>query len=443
MLLFSVTVNIAFAQTTGGTDLSGDNVTASNVFGAAGTSARMLANMAADCTTPASYLASGQTEGQLQNSQIDVGPIINTMIGQNISKICLPQGHYLLNTTINLSNNTSIIGVGAGTELEVNIVNGDAILASSASYNTLRDFTLKAQVVRTGGAAIHLQNTFHEVIEHVYLQNDSSGNHYDGIYADGANDTHILDTEMRGGSGDGIRLGGTTQHAVDTYISGTNINGRFNNDVELQWASGIYLNGMDLLGAVSECVRVDPSASQEVDGLRATLVLADSNSNNGWHFTGSGPITETSLTNCWGATNGYTDGTITGAADGIRVDNTALNNLVVQGSEFHNNTATGIEIYAGENIIINGNTSFNNGRYASNTYSGISVGTAASYVVVANNVSGQGGINAPTANVQRYGINSVSTNYISVTNNITQQNMMGSTNIAAGANVYVAGNIGN
>lgn len=401
-----------------------------------GIASRTIGERAGTDVQPQDFLATGQAQADLINNKIDVGALINKAFAAGVWRVHLPCGNYLISTTITMSGYQSLIGDGMCTALSSNTSQGD-VLDVAGSFNTVRDVRFVNATKKSGGAVIAATSTFHLVIDHIDI--DATATNvpwWNGIALYGANDTHINDSEIRpAGGNSGIQMSGTSNsgRTEDTYIEHTNING-WETDLELAWASGNYLSNMDVLSATGVGILFDPSSSQEVDGTRASQVLSDSNNSDGWRVAGAGPITETTLTNCWGATNGYEPGssTINALSDGIHILNSKTNNFSVVASEFHANTAHGIEVTAGSNIIISENSLFMNGtagitsandtsEYSKNTYYGIFLDTGASNVNVNGNMGGLGGVeNVGTTNHQKYLIDSASGSYITMTGNMGQ-----------------------
>lgn len=392
-----------------------------------GTSARTAAERAMSDPQPADFILAGQSVADLVTQKIELGAVLNAALAAGARHIRIPCGEYTISTTVALTGTQQIEGAGRCVQLFVASPTAD-IFVVTGSYNSVGNFSITTAVTRTAGAVFRLSDAFHTVVDHVIVDRTSASvSWYWGLVVAGANDSHISDVEMRpGGTQSAIVLTGTDQRAEDTYLSLMNING-WQNDVELQWSSGAYLSNMDLLGATGYGVLFDPGAGQEVDGTRATQVLSDSNTQDGWHFGGTGGITETSLVNCWGATNGMSPGTstIVANATGLNVTNPNTNNLSVTASEFHSNTAQGIYVGAGKNIVINGNSLFANGLAGATSltsggtmYDGIMIDVGASYVTANGNMGGVGGINAGTPSHQRYLINNVSTGYVTMIGNM-------------------------
>lgn len=411
---------------------------------------------------PQDFLSSSETISELVNQKIDVGALINKAFKSGISRVRIPCGNYLITTTIQMSGLQTLMGDGMCTALYSTIV-GDDVIDVSGAFNTIRDIRINNMVTKTGGNVIFAHKTFHLVIDHIDI--DAVNTHtywWNGIVLYGANDTHINDSEMRpAGKNAAIQLSGTqkTGRSEDTYITHTNING-WKYALELSWASGNYLSNMDLLSATEFGVIFDPESWQEVDGTRASQILSDSNTKDGWRFDGVGAITETSLTNCWGSTNGYQQGSsqIVALADGLHVVNPNTDNLTVLASEFHSNTAHGIEIDSGQNILISSNTIFMNGiggqakildtsAYKPNSYSGIFIHKPVSYISVTNNIGGLGGVrNASAINHQKYLVSTESSNYVTISLNIGNHHWGESVvnaNGAVGKNIILNNNNGN
>ncbi|QDH14018.1 hypothetical protein E3E12_07320 [Formicincola oecophyllae] len=440
------------------TDISLDTSTAQ---GAA--LARTEAERQSTFMEPQDFLnaSQGQTTAGLVQGQVDVGPIINTMLGQGVRSIYLPCGFYKLATTINLPSYAKLQGAGACTVLSLQSSTGDGIAGRNVSFTSLRDFTMEADVVKQSGAAIAYYNAFETGIENIPftngLVNNVQGLHYDNIYLEGANSTHISHVSGRGASHNGITATGRSKRAEDTYVTSSGFDSYGRAPLELIWASGVYLSSLDLLHGQAAGILVDPdiSKSQEVDGLRATAVLGDSNIGPGWLLGGSGPITEFNITNCWGSTNGFKPGTMDSAglapAQGFALTNPAANGVTVASSEFHANTGAGIDIEQGTHIIVNGNAVYMNAYNNPKRFPGIYVGNLPDMVTVTNNQSGAGGeaqnIQGGTrTSLQSYGIQSSvqpDGHVAQFEGNMGTGNQLGAFNIPTGGSLIVLGNGGN
>lgn len=410
---------------------------------AASTMPRTLAERAMSMPQPGDFLSSGQTVAQLISGQIDVGPIMNAMISAGVLTIHLPCGTYKLATQVQLANNVSISGDGACTILSVQTTAGDVISGASVQYTRVHDLTMQADVNRTSGGAITLHNSFENRISDVWFT-AGTGAHWTDIYLDGANGTHIDRVSGRGANWDGIIATGTSQRSEDTYVSNSTFDGYGGAPIELAWASGVYLSRLDLLGGKNAGVFVDPASPAEVDGVRATAVLADSNYGPGWRLDGSGAITEFNVTNCWGSTNG-----IGGNSSGFVALNPAINDLTIASSEFHANTNAGIDIENGNRITISGNMVFMNSLSGSAVAAGINIGANPNFLVVTYNQSGAGGEAQGNASqsLQSYGIVSAQPasntgHYALFGNNMATGNQTGGYSIATGTNVTTSNNVG-
>jgi len=453
VLLFSL-VGPAFASE----ENAGPTIVAENDHVRA-TMARTTAERDMTDAQPQDFLQQGQFLSDLRHRKIDVGAVINRAFAAGAQRVRIPCGDYLITTTIKVSDRQTLMGDGMCTALFASGSEGDVIDAKG-SFATIRDIRLVNAHTKSGGAVIAANQTFHLVIEHIDIDSiDVDTTWWNGIALYGANDTHINDSEIRpGGRNAAVQLSGTpeTGRSEDSYISHTNING-WKTNLELSWSSGAYLSNMDVLSAKGSGVLFDPSSSQEVDGTRAVQVLSDSNEREGWFFAGVGAITETNLSNCWSATNGYLPNSskVANSVDGLLVSNERVDNLTISGSEFHSNTGNGININVGKNIIIMGNSLFMNGVAGAaalpdliqekREYDGILIEKGASHVLINSNIGGYGGIkNTEDVNHQRFLIENRSKNYISISSNIGNRNWGGVLNskFQTEGNVSIDHNIG-
>ena len=393
---------------------------------------------------PQDYLGTGGTPADLIAGRIDAGKVINAMISGGVRAIHIPCGVYQFTTGIRLINNVTISGDGACVILSDQILSGDLIAGSSVQYTQVHDLTIQADVAKTSGSSIYYKNSFENRVHDVLFTN-GSGKHWTNITLDGANSTHIDRVTGRGGSHDGLAITGTDKRSEDTYFSSSGFNGYGGAALHVTWSSGLYLNSLDLLGSTQGGVVIDPDGSkgQEVDGLRGTSVLSDSNLGPGWSLIGSGLITEFNLTNSWGSTNGYRPGSLDMVGQpvaGFLVLNPNANNVTVASSEFHMNSGTGVDIQAGTHVVINGNTVFMNSTGKPGAFPGINIGQTPNYVTVTGNQTGLGGEAQSnlTKSVQSYGIISAQpvsdgSHYAVFLGNIATGNMQGGFNIPTSA----------
>jgi len=420
--------------------------------------ARTHAERTSALPQPHDYLASGQSVSDLVSGKIDIGPIVNLMISKGVKTIHFPCGTYRVATTINLINNVSLSGDGFGTIFSIQMTSGSVVSGVAVSYVRIHDLCFQADVTRTSGEAIFLQDSFENRFWNIIFSN-GSGRHWHNIHIAGSNGTHIVRVAGRGGGGDGIWVEGSSKYSQDTYISESGFDGYDSAPLHVSWSSGLYISAMDLLGGKVAGVLLDPdsSKSQEVDGFRGTAVLADSNKGPGWLLGGTGPITEFNITNCWGSTNGYTPGTlnVAGIAAGFVVTNPASNNVVVSSCEFHANTGTGIDFENGTHLSAIGNMVFMNSAGKSGGYPGINVGSNPNFVIIANNMSGAGGEaqnyqSGISQSAQNYGIlSSLPTgdtgHYAIFTGNLATGNQTGGFSIPTSTsdpNIVAANNVG-
>lgn len=377
----------------------------------------------------------------------DIGAAINAMFAAGINAVYLPSGTYTLTTTIVMTqNHQSIRGAGQSTIINVAVPNGPGISAVFLSDLILSELTFQPTINLTS-PVISWQNTFRCFMTHVVME-EGPGLLNGGVVLLAANDTHITDCEFHTNAqyGYGIHIAPfNNSRCEDTYITNVNING-FENGMYIEWSSGLYLSGMDVLSAANQGIYFNPALAYECDGTRASRVLCDSCTGSGWTFGGVGAITETCLTNCWGSTNGSTQGSGSDA-DGLYISNPNVNNLVIVGFEAHRNTANGIGIEAGTNISIVGGSLFNNGvnGTSSNVFYGLIIDTNAKNVTVGKCIGGTGGINVQATPTQAGLVHVVSTANIIVTECIGVNHKNGNVVVVdtTASTVIVANNLGN
>jgi len=435
------TINANVANKLGiGAESDTQLVTGANPIAAA-TMARTLAERAMSMPQPHDFLTTGQTISALLTGGIDIGAIVNAAEAIGVRNLHIPCGKYKQTTTINLVNNFSIFGSGACTIISLQMATGNGIYASSTQYNTIKDLTYQADVTRTADAAIELSGTFEETLKNIYFIS-GTGKHWNDIVLIGANGTHMDHMTGRGASYDGLLVTGSAGRSEDTYLTNSGFDTYGNAPVELQWSSGFYADKLDLLGGTVAGVLVDPGSTAEVDGVRMTAVLSDTNTGPGWLLSGTGAITEFNITNCWGSTNGNS----TTPSDGFKAYNANINDLTVASSEFHANYGSGVNIQSGSRILLNGNSLFMNSQAGSALYPGLLVGVNPDMLTATANQSGAGGEAEDGAHLslQSYAIVSQmpSGHYGVFAANLGTGNTTGGFSITTSTNVTETGDVG-
>ena len=330
--------------------------------------------------------------------------------------VTLPCGSYTLYGPILLNRSGEIIrGTNpACTRLIVKFADGDVIESRGPgiSNTSVRDLEISASVKRKSGYAIDLIRTFQSGVSNIVIDNAQGGRQFGGIKVSGANTTAINDVEMTGGgSSFGYYLtsaGG--QQAIDTFITRSNVSS-YLDDMAVDNASGIYLDKLDLILSLKDGLLVEPIApGANVNALLAESVLVDTSSGSGWVFTGTLPITEVKLTNCWGSGSGtLVSGSVpTAPENGLLAQDPALSGLSIQSSHFHHNGGNGISIVGGSEIQIGaGTTTLMNSAAGFAKADGIYIAAPANFVQLNGIISGQGGYMSEVAklrNYQRYGV---------------------------------------
>ena len=341
--------------------------------------------------------------GAIGNGTTDDTASINAAIAFAIStggnSVYFPAGNYKVTSTITWTGNgVQLIGEGRGiSKITANFATGDIIYINGSASSGVKQLSITSSVAKTTGAAIHFANCHNVQATNIGLES----NMYYGIQIEGGAAqfiTTIDDFEIDSGV-IGILIGGSTV-AADTWIQNGVINACTNAGIFVQYASGLYLYGVDIISC-STGITTYPSSNQSVSAVFADAVLCDTCGTNGWNFiTNGGNVNEVTLVNCWGSTCGAVDHTSSGMYFGQgsgKIEAIAITNPICV-----NNQGQGIFVQGATKInIVNPIVSFNS-MNNSNADSGITFYQNSSNFSVIGGMCGYDGI-APV-NYQQHGI---------------------------------------
>jgi len=423
-----------------GTDMSQSNVMASGA-----TRQRSAADRASDVRTPADFLASGQTEASLRGEGMDAAPAISAGLAKG--NVFLPCGSYRIDTPIVFPTTPAMLdGAAPGcVTLAVTYPIGDVVSSIQSSRSEISNIRFVGRVTRTNGAILRLKGTYGFTVRNVSFD----GSRFQDVVLEGTNTTKIIDSDFRPGTGDAcITLSGTGAQAVDTFVSRTNLAG-CGFGIYMNNASGVYLDNMDILASRTNAVLIGPvlSQGQNVNAVRANNILADTTvGGHGWRITSDAPVTELHLSNSWASGSGQqADGTFPTAYAGFYADNPNLDGAILTGFYGHRNGGQAIDIEAGQHIKLVSPMACMNSVTAANTFDGITIGAAASFVTINDPTSGECGFMKKVGfvNQQRYGlfVNNTSNQFISLIGGQYMANVTGTVGVnIKDPNLTMAGN---
>jgi hypothetical protein len=410
---------------------------------------RTLADKLFDLPTPADFLTPGQTTAQLIGGLIDAAPAIQAALATRRG-VFLPCGYYLLGSPIvTTTSGTGIVGAGNRcVTLAVAYPTGDAIKIGDGTATPLNvsmsGFMLYAVNPRTSGSAIRIQHANNVSLKDFTI----SGQFYSGVEVDGASGgaggfgIRMDNFEIQSATGSACLL--VKSFMQDVYLSNGLLGtipialGCRHAGLEIQDAGGVYATNLDVIGAGTNGLLIDPSAAstQSVFAVFLTNFLSDTSHADNIVLGGSGPITEINFNNVWASSS------VTGR--GLLASNPRLDGLTATNTTLIGNWQDGALITAGRNINFTaGLRAIENNMNPSGSFSGVSITAGVDQVTINSAKLGGGGVfgatirngapAAPVANRQAYGAIIAS----GVTNLIFTGNQAGG-NVTAGCSLPVA-----
>jgi hypothetical protein len=429
-----------------GGSVTGADISQSGVMASGASRQRSAADRASDVRTPADFLAFGQTEASLRGEGMDAAPAISAGLAKG--NVFLPCGSYRIDSPIVFPTTPAMLdGAAPGcVTLAITYPSGDVVSSIQSSRSEISNIRFVGRVARTTGAVLRLKGTYGFTVRNVSFD----GSRFQDVVLEGANTTKILDSDFRPGATDTcLTLSGTGAQTVDTFVSRTNLAG-CGFGVYMNNASGVYLDNMDILASQVNAVLIGPALNQQqnVNAVRAYNVLADTTiGGHGWRITANGPVTDIHLTSAWASGSGQqADGTFPTAYAGFYSDNPNLDGLMLTSFYGHRNGGQAIDIEAGQHIKLISPMACMNSVTAANTYDGITIGVAASFVTISDATSGECGFMKKVAgfvNQQRYGlfVNNTSNQFISLIGGQYMANVTGTVGVnIEDPNLTMAGN---
>lgn len=351
--------------------------------------------------------------------------------------VFFPPGTYKY-SSLTLGSGTRLIGSGRNaTTLSSSLTTGNTITISGKHECGIESLRLAPAAQMTTGNVVYAINA-HNLILRDFLIDDNA---YTCILLDGGADqfiTHIQNFVIGNCTGNGIEIGSTLV-VQDTFISNGVVANTGVDGIASVFASGVYIQNVDIISAANHCLTTFPAAAQYVVALLCTNVLCDTPT--GGHgvalFDDGGYVAEVSFSNCWFATC-----KLSGLMTGANVNGLALSNCRILNNQQH-----GVRLYAGtKNVSITGCQIFENSMQTNNTYDGILVDANNEYFRFIANDIGPGGVEQElgVANKQRYGISiasGTSTHYVIGGNNLAGNVTGGLLDGGSGTDKHIYGNL--
>lgn len=393
---------------------------------------------------------------------------INAANGTTQAIVQLPVGICVLGAATRpvVQNQSGLTVRGAGpnaTILKTNSATADVWVIGSSTCTlspytcpqstVLEEVQFATSVTRTAGWAIRKYATDRSYIKRISINNMFGGILIDGHCNSGncEYNTWVMDSyiDQSGNpnvvNSTGVQLGTATTTDAAGQIQNTWL---WNLDISnfyfgLQTYSASAVNNMNMYG-VNNTVGANytPNGSNHViiysygEGWNSNAYAGISIAPTNGAKVGLSQFTNLSIES--DGSNGNSFGVLidggSGGTAGV-VDTMQFNGCAVGQS-----AREGIVINNAKNIILTGCVVGQNGMATSNTYSGLLIGSGASNINVAGGRYGSAYLFGPSSNQQKYGIESASNNYISVTGVNSLGNLTGGISIAGGGNVINANN---
>jgi hypothetical protein len=344
------------------------------------------------------------------------------------------------------TNGITLQGAGEGaTKILLSNATQNGIVIGNGTNNPnniyATGFSMASSGTQTAGSAVLIQNGHNCGVSHLrftgmFWSIDLEGGASQFLY-------FVSYIEITSGIANGIVIGNISL-VQDVWIDHCAIASCSNDGILLLNVSGFYFNQIDSL-TCGYGLATFPAAGQQVTGGWCNTVICDTCVNNGWHLlTNGGKVTDLSLVNCWGSSNG-TGGGGTNLNNGFvcnqgtgQINGVTLNDFMAV-----NNQGAGAYLVAGSNISILNSKVYTNSQLGSAVRSGIEVAGNFAGFKILNTDSGAGGPFTP--NLQAYGLTIAAgcLNYVVANNNLAG-NVTGAllNSATIGTNSRVYGNIG-
>lgn len=388
------------------------------------------------------YLAVGQTLAGLVTAAFDAAPVINAALAAGVS-VQLPCGTYTIGgpLTAVARDGARLVGTEGCTVFNIAFAAGD-VIHLTGHFQTVRDIAFNATVSHTSGAGVHQDKTSFNVMDRLAFYGLWST---DAMLMDGSNTTFINDFNCSNGplfQISSFRPGGACIHvvgnAVEVHIK-HGLAARFDAGIRVSYGSGVYAEGVDALQN-GHGVLFDPGAGQSVFGIQMTNVLGDTSYADNWLFSGTGPISDVQLANCWASSSG--------TGNGMALTNPTLDGLHISNSLFLGNWGDGLNIVTGKNIVVSGSAAEYNNVTNASAGNGFHLQAGVSRVTMTGNRAGLGGTYSYVGGVTNHQLAGISVeagagDYLTFTGNNLVGNIAASMAIGAtGPNIKAVGNAG-
>lgn len=368
-------------------------------------------------------------KGDDSTDNLDAFNAAITVLGGKGGIINLRPGIYRTSGVFTVGNRVNIVGNGFDTSVIKTTSSTADIVCLNGEDGGVRNLSFMTTVSKSAGAAVKVSTGHRNIIRDIRVHD----NMYDGVSLYSGTENRLFNFRIGACSHAGISVDGTAGTPISCYFNTGTIYGSYDG-ILLKSISGGYFTDIDVMASTHEGIYINPDIGKSVAHVWFTTVLGDSAAFSGYHITtNGGKVHNIELTGCWGATCGQA---------GIKINSNDVNGVTVNGGIYTNNQDYGIIIYAGKNIRIMGATCSFNSQAGSGLYHGIAVAGGISNFQIIGCNSGKGG--QFETNNQGYGIliNSGSSDYYIVSNNLCQDNVTGTISDAGtGIHKSVMGNV--
>lgn len=330
--------------------------------------------------------------------------------------IYFPPGTYKFSTLTVTGSNIHLIGVKGATIAALSNATSDGFVFGSGSTNpsecVIDGFIITPGGSKTAGASIRSINCHNLTIRNIVTR----GVNWTGIKIDGGSGQYLVyadNVELNACANAGVVIGDSD--LIATYPQGIFLSNfeiaYCGNGMMIYSCGGLQCTNVDIIGATGPAVSIVPGSGQAVVWPVFEACNADTGSNSGFYFAGSGPIGNVRMTNCWGSSN---------TNHGIYANTAALAGLQVNGGNFINNHQCGMLFAAGSGFSVTGALVAYNSTIGSGSFDGIQIAAGVSAFSLTGNMCGAYGDAVTASNYQNYGINILagsSNNYTVVANN--------------------------
>ncbi len=337
--------------------------------------------------------------------------------GAGGGSVYFPQGQYLISSNIPITSN-GINLIGAGQDATVLLVasgysSGDVITFTNVRTCSVRTLTINAMTQRTGGAALHLNNS-----SQVYIQDVNMSKMFIGCLIDGNGALQYIDrgywtSFSPGGVGIWININGNDQYISNIVMDNDAANQPLAG-VRITNSQAVWTRSLDILSC-QEGLLIDPGAGGVVSYCFFTDCAWDTCAHHGILINPATGATVKGLNfmDCWSASAKTNDGcSIGGPVDGVQFT----------GHRFFNNGANGLSVVSpASNIFVDASGAAGNNQ-ANDGGNGFAFNNCSNFAVRGCRTGAYDGFGA--SQVNGIAITAGCNNYI-VTSNLTGGNAVG------------------